>query len=366
MRIDNQVFLLVLVALLCIPTAVNASQASMLDKYRYKVLKQAVPELSDKTLNLKLEEISKSSSKYNIDENFALSVIATEAGMRGLAGWRESCYEYTPKLIIMPGQKYPVLDYISMAVDSLRSSLDKARANKQPVEEAVRYYWCGEGSNRNTDNWDQYKRLVLEYTVILDKAAQSDSKNSKYIRDTKKFPIIDLADDDYLSSIKVMPNLYKQLRKFSNEDSYYRVVKKYNPRLTQEQALIITRSILTFSADNKIDPRLVIALIKTESSFRPDAVSRVGALGLAQLMPATAKSHGIRDPFDPVQNIYVCCKYLAREMKRWANYSDRLDRVLAAYNAGPGAVKRYNGVPPYKETQWYVPNVKRIYRQLID
>lgn len=360
-----KIITLFLISSLIVVISTASTTTSRVDKYRYKILKQSMPQLSDKEIASKLEEISRNSSKFNIDEDFALSVIATEAGMRGLAGWRESCYEYTPKLIIMPGQKYPVLEYIPMAIDSLRSSLDKARSNKQPVEDAVKYYWCGENINRNTSSWENYKRLVLEYTVILDKATQADNKNNKFVRETQKFPIINLEDDDYITSIKVMPNLYKQLRKFANEDSYYRVVKKYNPRLSPEKALIITRSVLTFSADNKLDPRLVIALIKTESSFRPDAVSRVGALGLAQLMPATAKSHGIRDPFDPVQNIYVCCKYLAREMKRWGNYSDRLDRVLAAYNAGPGAVKRYNGIPPYRETIWYVGNVKRIYRQLI-
>jgi len=90
----------------------------------------------------------------------------------------------------------------------------------------------------------------------------------------------------------------------------------------------------------------------------PDAVSPKGAMGLMQLMPATAKGHGVTDPFDPAQNVEAGIAELSDQLRRHEN---EIAMALAAYNAGPGAVKRFNGVPPYPETQAYVRRVRRFY-----
>jgi soluble lytic murein transglycosylase-like protein len=115
-----------------------------------------------------------------------------------------------------------------------------------------------------------------------------------------------------------------------------------------------------------VDARLVMALVAAESAFRPDAVSRCGALGLGQLMPFTAEGFGICDPFSIDENIRGTFAYLDREIARWADYNYPLDRVLAAYNAGPSAVERYtdppnDGIPPYEETVNYVRIVINYY-----
>ena len=105
-----------------------------------------------------------------------------------------------------------------------------------------------------------------------------------------------------------------------------------------------------------VDERLALALVETESGWDPGARSRKGAMGLTQLMPDTARGLGVRDPFDPRQNLKGGLSYLRDLLER---YQDRR-LALAAYNAGPGAVDRHAGVPPYKETRAYVSRIEKL------
>ncbi len=110
-----------------------------------------------------------------------------------------------------------------------------------------------------------------------------------------------------------------------------------------------------------LDPQLVLALIEAESNFNPRARSHKGAIGLMQLIPATARRFGVRRITDPLQNLQGGMAYL-----QWlsGNFKGELPLILAAYNAGEQAVERHRGIPPYRETRHYVKHITRNYRKV--
>lgn len=120
----------------------------------------------------------------------------------------------------------------------------------------------------------------------------------------------------------------------------------------------ILNMISQISQKHGVDEKLVKALVRQESGFNPKAKSHCGAMGLMQLMPGTAKTLGVKDAFNPVQNVDGGVRHL-----KWllSKYNGNVVLALAAYNAGSGAVDKYDGVPPYKETQNYVKNILRNY-----
>jgi membrane-bound lytic murein transglycosylase MltF len=113
-----------------------------------------------------------------------------------------------------------------------------------------------------------------------------------------------------------------------------------------------------YSSQNRVPAPLVSALIEKESGYNTEAVSPKGAMGLMQLMPSLAKEYNVRDPFDPVENIRAGVSHLKGLLEE---YDGDYKKALAAYNAGRGAVKKYNGVPDFKETKDYVENVINSY-----
>ena len=117
------------------------------------------------------------------------------------------------------------------------------------------------------------------------------------------------------------------------------------------------RLIQSVALKHGVDPELVHAVVQAESNYQPRARSGVGARGLMQVMPETAKDFGIKNLYDPANNLEAGVLYLKFLLARFD-----MKRAIAAYNAGPGAVRKYKGVPPFAETQQYVQKVLRFYR----
>lgn len=153
---------------------------------------------------------------------------------------------------------------------------------------------------------------------------------------------------------------------------YRDAIRRYNKRLSDADVDKITTSVLYFSDQSDIDPRLVIAMIISELGFDIYSTSHTGAMGLGQLMPSTASGMGVTDPYDPIQNVGAAVRILRGHLDKYGGAPpkagvipfNQIALTMAAYNAGPGAVRKFHGVPPYKETQRYVARVASIYKQL--
>ena len=139
-------------------------------------------------------------------------------------------------------------------------------------------------------------------------------------------------------------------------------IKPVKPRNWHALSAAYDSLIETAAQTHTVHPALIRAVIVVESGFNPRAVSKRGAVGLMQLLPETARRYGVSDIYDPGENIGAGAHYLSDLMVR---FDSHMDLALAAYNAGENAVDRYGGhIPPFKETQAYVPNVLRIYHAL--
>jgi soluble lytic murein transglycosylase-like protein len=149
---------------------------------------------------------------------------------------------------------------------------------------------------------------------------------------------------------------------------YTEFIQQRNRKLGAENAQHIAETILAYSAHYGVDPRLIMALVVCESNFDPNSTSHAGARGLGQLMPGTAKGLGVSNSYDTEQNLYGTVKLLRGHLDKYTTKTgdsfEGLVLALAAYNAGPGAVSKHGGVPPYRETQNYVRKVIAMYKQL--
>ncbi|MHC9538990.1 MAG: lytic transglycosylase domain-containing protein [Vulcanimicrobiota bacterium] len=154
---------------------------------------------------------------------------------------------------------------------------------------------------------------------------------------------------------------------FAVESTLYPFIKLWitvhNPHYDEKFVEQLAQGIIYYCGTAGIDPRLALALFTVESAMDVDAISSSGAIGLGQLMPGTASGLGV-DPYNTVENINGAVKYLSSLLKMWSGRSDRISLSLASYNAGPGNVTKYGGIPPFSETVNYVFFIKYLYQEL--
>lgn len=147
--------------------------------------------------------------------------------------------------------------------------------------------------------------------------------------------------------------------------AYAQALRNFNPLLSLPQSAILAREVIAQADAQALDARLLVALIAVESRWHPEAVSPAGAIGLAQLMPATASGLGV-SATDARDNIRGAAVHLRALLNRFSGVDRRTQYALAlaAYNAGSGAVQKYGGIPPYPETRHYVSAVLLLWRRL--
>ena len=163
------------------------------------------------------------------------------------------------------------------------------------------------------------------------------------------------------ASMKAARSAAAEITQYFGRESYQSAsakIESANYRGTHSSPQDIDAAIDMAAARHNVDPNLVRAVVKVESNFNPNAVSRKGAMGLMQLMPSTARSLKVRNPFDPEQNVDAGVRHLKQLLE---SYGGDVKLTLAAYNAGSGAVARSAGVPHIAETQNYVRRITNLY-----
>ncbi len=301
-------------------------------------------------------------SSNNGFDSGLITAICRYEDERTVAATRLTYFQFETQFKYADCQIARVWDDIDRVVRAFSETYNKTC--NQDLEDAVTYYLVGQRFYPPNGFDGLNDEMKSEIEDIF-----TDAKRFQPVID--KLPvgpeIIEVADG---TGFEGKPPEYKDDYSYlSNEEvrsAYVSAILYYNPRLDEGTANEIFEAIaVNAKAFPDIDARFVMALVACESSFNPNSVSHAGAMGLGQLMPYTAEKHGVEDPFDIDENIRATFEYLQNELERWAGYDHIYDYILASYNAGAGAVKKYGGIPPYEETINYVYKVTRVYKNFL-
>lgn len=231
----------------------------------------------------------------------------------------------------------------TQAIQSLGSSNSTNSTNSTTFSQMISQFLT---DNNTDDQTAELSNLLGSYGSL---AAEQDKQNvANYLQNLM-----------FEGTVNIPANVYKAISKWNevshNEGTSSATgVQAGNTSIANDFKQIIEKAATTYGVPTK----LIESVIQHESSFNPNAISRAGATGLMQLMPSTAKFLGVANPLNPEQNIMGGTKYLSQLMKK---YDGNISMTLAAYNAGPGNVAKYGGIPPFKETQNYVKKVLNTY-----
>jgi len=223
----------------------------------------------------------------------------------------------------------------------------------------------GEGASEKITASDEHGRKIYVNEAVPVKAARraqtSDSPQRKLMywssKENRWKPVPSAGAASMRAARSAAAEVSDFLGHESNQSAAAKIVAA-NFRGTASTAADIDSAIEQAAARHNVDPNLVRAVVKVESNFNPNAVSRKGAMGLMQLMPSTARQLKVNNPFDPEQNVDAGVRHLKQLLE---SYGGDVRLTLAAYNAGAGAVARSSGVPHFAETQNYVRRITSLY-----
>ena len=223
----------------------------------------------------------------------------------------------------------------------------------------------GEGASEKITASDEHGRKIYVNEAVPARAARraqtSDSPKRKLMywssKENRWKPVPSAGAASMRAARSAAAEVSDFLGHESNQSAAAKIVAA-NFRGTAATAADIDSAIEQAAARHNVDPNLVRAVVKVESNFNPNAVSRKGAMGLMQLMPSTARQLKVKNPFDPEQNVDAGVRHLKQLLE---SYGGDVRLTLAAYNAGAGAVARSSGVPHFAETQNYVRRITSLY-----
>jgi len=223
----------------------------------------------------------------------------------------------------------------------------------------------GDGSSEKITATDEHGRTIYVNEAVPARAVRhaetSDSPRRKLMywssKENRWKPVPSANAAAMRAAQSAAAEVSEFLGRESNQSATAKIVAA-NFRGPVASPLDIDAAIDEAAARHNVDPNLVRAVVKVESNFNPNAVSRKGAMGLMQLMPSTARQLKVKNPFDPEQNVDAGVRHLKQLLE---NYGGDIKLTLAAYNAGAGAVARSSGVPHYAETQNYVRRITNLY-----